>query len=438
METALAAAGRFLQETGIEPGSIDFDAVLERFHREMEAGLQGGESSLAMIPTYIAAEGEVPLETPVLVLDAGGTNFRVAALRFDREGTPQFDGFRKNPMPGSQGREVGKEEFFDLLAADIGDLHKTSSSVGFCFSYPTQIYPDKDGRLLHFSKEILAPEVEGAYVGRGLLEALERNGIRGEKRIVVLNDTVATLLAAKSTGGEIEYSTYIGFILGTGLNCAYIESNDRIGTIPESRRGPGSQVVNMESGGFNGYTGGPVDDEFDRTTKSPGVYRFEKMVSGAYLGPLGGTVLKAAAREGLFSEKTARAFAEMETPDTVAMDRFLHLPQNRNTLIGGICASEEDRAVCYRLLDSVVERAGKLAAVNISAAVMRTGAGIDPAVPAAVCADGTTFYRTHRLRFYTRYYLKTHLEDRQGRSLRILHRDNAPLVGAAVAGLLNS
>ncbi len=434
----LTRADSFLQETGVAPSSVDFDDVLTRFQEEMEHGLSEGAGSLAMIPTYIAAEGEVPPETPVLVLDAGGTNFRVASVHFDKSGEPQIEGFRKNPMPGSEDREVGKQEFFKLLAADIGELHTASSSIGFCFSYPTQISPDRDGRLLHFSKEIRAPEVEGEYVGRGLQEALRRMGVREEKRIVVLNDTVATLLAAKSTGAETQYSTHIGFILGTGLNCAYVEANERIRTIPSSQRGSGSQVINMESGGFCGFAGGAVDDEFDSTTNSPGYYRFEKMVSGAYLGPLAGTLLAAAAREGLFTDGTARRIHRLEPVDTIALDTFLQRPADRSSVIGAACETDDDRTLCYRLLDALVERAGKLAAINIAAAVLRTGAGENPAVPAAVCADGTTFYRTHRLRFYTRFYLKAHLEEGRGRHLRLISRENAPLIGAAVAGLLNT
>jgi hexokinase len=333
---------------------------------------------------------------------------------------------------------VGKEEFFDLLAADIGELHRSSDAVGFCFSYPTLITPDRDGRLLHFSKEIRAPEVEGEYIGRGLQAGLRRAGIPGEKRIVVLNDTVATLLAGKSSGAVNDYSGFIGFILGTGLNCAYVEANERIGTIPAEERGAGAQVINMESGGFAGLTGGPVDEEFDRSTKSPGAYRLEKMVSGAYLGLLAGTLVNAAAREGLFSDATARRLSALGEVDTVALDRFLKEPQRGTSPLSAACLTARDRSLCYRILDALVERAGKLAALNIAAAVLRSGAGTDPAAPTAVCADGTTFYHTHRIRFYTEHYLKLHLENERGRSFRILHREHAPLIGAAVAGLLNT
>jgi hypothetical protein len=39
--------------------------------------------------------------------------------------------------------------------------------------------------------------------------------------------------------------------------------------------------------------------------------------------------------------------------------------------------------------------------------------------------------------FRTRYYLKQYLETRHGRYIEILHHDDAPIIGAAVAALLN-
>ena len=62
------------------------------------------------------------------------------------------------------------------------------------FHILTEILPDKDGRLLQFCKEVQAPEVVGELIGKKLLETLGME----EKQIVILNDTVATLLAGKS------------------------------------------------------------------------------------------------------------------------------------------------------------------------------------------------------------------------------------------------
>ena len=82
------------------------------------------------------------------------------------------------------------------------------------------------GTAGHFSKEIRAPEVEGTLVGAGLAEALERAGVRGKRTTVLLNDTTATLLAGRSAAEDTrQYDGYVGYILGTGTNAAYLEAS---------------------------------------------------------------------------------------------------------------------------------------------------------------------------------------------------------------------
>ena len=447
INSAKEAAKGFLRRKRMHVQAVEFDGALGEFERQIEAGLAGGESSLAMLPTFIRTGGAVAHDTAVLVLDAGGTNFRSTLVRFDAEGKARFEAYTKHPMPGSRG-SVGRKEFFDLIAEKAAPLCAHTDSIGFCFSYPTEMQSDRDGRLLHFSKEIKAPEVEGKFIGRGLREALRRAGIDRELRIVILNDTVATLLAAKTAAVHDSFDSYLGFILGTGLNCAYVEENRRIGKLQGSCEG--RQIINMESGDFNGIPGGSIDEEFDAGTKSPGRYRLEKMVSGAYLGPLAEKLLTRAAEEGLFSREGAGLIEAAGALDTVAMDAFLHQPVSakgntpgpprtapHDKSLASIFRKERDRIIAFRLLDTLVERAGRLAALNISAAVLRSGGGTDPSRPAAVCVDGTTFYKTHRLRFYAQYHLKRELEDRRGRYFRLLHVENAPVIGAAVAGLTN-
>ena len=54
-----------------------------------------------MIPTYINMEGEIPLNEPVISIDAGGTNFRVAVIYFDKNRKLVIEDFKNYPMPGS-------------------------------------------------------------------------------------------------------------------------------------------------------------------------------------------------------------------------------------------------------------------------------------------------------------------------------------------------
>lgn len=53
---------------------------------EMERGLAGKDSSIPMIPTYVSNQGTLPIGEPVVVIDAGGTNFRCALVSLEEDG----------------------------------------------------------------------------------------------------------------------------------------------------------------------------------------------------------------------------------------------------------------------------------------------------------------------------------------------------------------
>ncbi len=437
---AVQRAQHFMHSRSMTAAEIDMDQSVQAFLSEMHKGLESFDASLHMIPTYLNSEGELPFETPVIVLDAGGTNFRVAQVKFSDSGKGVIEKFKKFPMPGSRGL-VHKDEFFEIIVDYMQDVLDAWNSeqplhIGFCFSYPTEIKPNKDGRLIHFSKEINAHEVEGELIGTNLRRALIKRGYPEPAGMVLLNDTVATLLAGKAASTEHPYSAFVGFILGTGTNSAYLELNRNI-TKLKNLPSTGSQIINMESGGFDKFPGGSIDKNFDNTTIKPGSYRFEKMISGAYLGPLSSRVLEEAIEAGLFSDPGAAAVKKLLPLDTVSVDRFLHNPYDKDNPLALACTDTADRSTCFTLADAVIERAAKLAAVNLSATILKGESGGDPAFPIAVCADGTTFFKTKDLMFRTRYYLKHYLQDQKGRYLEFLHNEDAPIIGAAVAALLN-
>lgn len=64
--------GRFLKDNEMHFEDIDMDVCCDIFIEEMQAGLEGRDSSLAMIPTYIKVGKEIPAGKPVIVLEAGG------------------------------------------------------------------------------------------------------------------------------------------------------------------------------------------------------------------------------------------------------------------------------------------------------------------------------------------------------------------------------
>ncbi|HRT30752.1 MAG TPA: hexokinase family protein, partial [Kiritimatiellia bacterium] len=171
----------FLKENGLDVDGIDREKLLAAFDEEMDAGLAGKPSSLMMIPSFISIDRPVKTGTPVVVLDAGGTNLRAAVVTIDDAGQAQIGSFSKGAMPGTQG-EISAEAFFDAFADFLMPIIAESESIGFCFSYPAEITPTCDARLLHWSKQIEAPAVVGQMIGAGLLRHLAQRGY--ERRVV--------------------------------------------------------------------------------------------------------------------------------------------------------------------------------------------------------------------------------------------------------------
>lgn len=427
----------FLSNYRMDFSDLNFETLCESFLEEMKRGLAGGPFGLQMLPTFIQTETEVPLDEPVLVLDAGGTNFRVATVTFRREGKVSIENFKKYPMPGVES-EVDKNDFFETMAKYIKDVIVNEQRTGFCFSYPVRMFPDKDGRLIEFSKQIKAKGVAGELIGENLKQALQRIGPKKAGPIVILNDTVATLLAGKAELSNRSCSGFIGFILGTGTNCCYQERNSNI--LKETSLDPSKgQIINVESGGFASGLGGVLDQSYDRTTADPGKYTIEKMISGRYLGGLCQVVIKTAADDGLFSKAGSNGIRQLRDLTTVDLNNYLENNSDQGNpltaaLVGG---TDTDRTLLAVLIERMIERAAMLAAITLTATTLKSGQGQNPEAPICITAEGTTFYHLKGLKSKTEFYLKQYLTDHYHRYWKLVEIENATLIGAAVAGLTN-
>ena len=424
----------FLAKNGLQPETIKPETLLALFETEMTRGLDGAKDALPMIPAFVTIERAVPVDKPVAVIDAGGTNLRVATVHFDAHGRSHIENYSRHPMPGTQG-EVSTDVFFETLAALVTPVLAETEAIGFCFSYPAEITPDRDARLRCWTKQIKAPDVVNRMVGGELRDRLQRRGF--ERRVTVLNDTVATLLAGKSASAKRRYGSYVGFILGTGTNTAYVERNANIHK--RSDLDPkGAMAINVESGSFSKAPRSRFDEIFDATHADAGEYKFEKMIAGAYLGGLGSTVLREAAKAGLFSAAATPGFTKLPLVESKDLDVFCQQPFQPPAIFATIPMTDDDRCIALALCTPVYTRAAMYAAVNIAAAVIRTGAGTDTLYPVAVTIDGSTYYRTGTMAFASR--IQTHLREilePRGIHFDLLHVDEAPLIGAAVAGLTN-
>ena len=426
----------FLKQNGMDPAAISIDQVCQVFLDEMDKGLAGQQSSLAMLPTYIETEAEIPTDKSVIVMDAGGTNFRVATVCLGGDGKATISHYKLFDMPGLK-EQVSKEEFFNSMAGYLEHVVDKSRNVGFCFSYPIEMFPSKDGRVLYFSKEIQASEVEGQMIGENLNLTISSALGAEKKKMVLLNDTVATLLAGRADPGAGRFDSYIGFILGTGTNCSYIEQNRNI-TKAKDLDTAKNQIVNVESGGFGKAPRGKIDKEFDASSLCPGVNVFEKMISGAYLGPLTLMTIQKAVQEGLFSSVACDRLGGLTELTTKDLSDFLYKPKGGdNPLSVAVANLDDDLAELLCLIEGIVERAAKMTAINLSSVALKSGKGHNPSRPICIVAEGTTFYKLTSMRQRVEHYLNQYLVEKKNVFYEITAVENATLIGAAIAGLTN-
>ncbi len=261
--------------------------VATNFQKDLKIGLRDPKSSsMRMLKSYVGLPtGKETGE--FLALDFGGTNVRV--LRIKLEGEGRYEVVKKvgEPLiiPGKYdyiGKNSTVDEMFGFLARLIDEAiegdHETKFYLGHTFSFPSTQDDLNNAKLIIWTKEFATPGVEGKVVNDLLLDALKKRGIENVVPVAVINDTVAVLLSAAYKQSEV----YTGSIYATGHNTCYLESSIK----DPKGFGQGGMILNLECGNFMKLTPNRFDIELDKNSEKPGEQRFEKMVSGRYMGEL--------------------------------------------------------------------------------------------------------------------------------------------------------
>lgn len=251
---------------------------------KVKEGLAKDNAEIQCLSTFITPRNR-DINGKALVLDLGGTNYRVATVDFihDQPTIHPENGWKKDlsvmKTPG-----FTRDELFRELADPIEEIKREDEMpIGYCFSYPAESLPDGDARLLHWTKGVHIKEMVNEPVGKPLLDYLNETNEMKFTGIKVLNDTVASLFAGLT---DSSYDAYIGLIVGTGTNMAAFIPADKITKLPPSAQVQGLIPVNLESGNFHPPFLTSIDDTVDACSDSRGRQRFEKAVSGMYLGEI--------------------------------------------------------------------------------------------------------------------------------------------------------
>ncbi|XP_032125804.1 hexokinase-3 isoform X2 [Sapajus apella] len=372
----LAAHRRLLEET-LAPFRLNHDqlaAVQAQMREAMAKGLRGEASSLRMLPTYVRATPDGSERGDFLALDLGGTNFRVLLL-FDHIVDCIVDFQQKQGLSGQ------------------------SLPLGFTFSFPCKQLGLDQGILLNWTKGFNASDCEGQDVVSLLREAITRRQAVELNVVAIVNDTVGTMMSCGYEDPRCE----IGLIVGTGTNACYMEELRNVAGVPGDS---GHMCINMEWGAF-GDDGSLdtlstcFDASVDQASINPGKQRFEKMISGMYLGEIVRHILLHLTSLGvLFRGQQTQRLQTRDIFKTKFLSEIesdsLALRQVRAILEDlGLPLTSDDTLMVLEVCQAVSQRAAQLCGAGVAAVAekIRENRGLEE-LAVSVGVDGT-LYKLH-------------------------------------------
>ncbi|XP_055017310.1 hexokinase-2 isoform X1 [Boleophthalmus pectinirostris] len=388
------------------------EQLLEVKERMSDAMLKGlskqthQQASVKMLPSFVRSTPNGTEHGNFLALDLGGSSFRVLLVRV-RAGTKH--NVEMNQKIYSIPQEIMQgtgEELFNHIVSCMTDfleykgMKGVSLPLGFTFSFPCYQSRLDEGILLKWTKGFKASGCEGRDVVTLLKEAVRRRGEFDLSFVAVVNDTVGTMM----TCGYEDPQCEVGLIVGTGTNVCYMEEMRNIERIEGDE---GLMCVNMEWGAFG--ENGELDDfctDFDRivdeTSTTPGKQRYEKMISGMYLGEIVRNVLIEFTNKGLLyhgkvSERLkTRGIFETKFLSQIESDR-LAMRQVRSILqrLGLTGSTCDDSVLVKEVCTVVARRAAQLCGAGLAAVVdkIRENRNLNQ-LSISVGVDGT-LYKTH-------------------------------------------
>lgn len=387
MSAMATADGTLVAERAalFEVSADRLQAIARELTRQMALGLIGEPSSLRMLRTFTRPPSGQE-RGRVVVVDWGGTKGRATLVELGGRGLVRLLAEETHVFTDAEKRGA-PEPVFDLIAAAVKRViraHGVSAApLAFVYSYPARLEGIDRAVALASTKGWRLVGLEGQDVAALLGAALRRAGLDGVRVAAVANDTVAalTLQSYRARGADPEARPAdIGLILGTGTNQA-------------ADLGPAG-IRNLESGNFDGVASvetaydAALDRELDEPR--PGAQRFEKMVSGHYLGE----ILRRALRDvGWGSESTApaldTAFAlDGEDVSRIARDTTPGLDDVEAWLGSlGVSSTPAERRGVRLLARAVARRAARL----VAAALLGTLRFLDARLAArrTIAVDGS-------------------------------------------------
>ncbi|XP_054464552.1 hexokinase HKDC1-like isoform X2 [Anoplopoma fimbria] len=396
--------------------------VKTRMRAGLEAGLKSkGPSAIKMLPSFVYHTPDGTECGKHLVLDLGGTNFRALLVNCNQglqQNSQLYHKIYTIPLEIMQG---SGEELFDHIVQCVSDfldyigMKNTRLPASFIFSFPCEQTAIDTGTLVSWTKGFKATDCEGHDVVSMLREAIKRRNEFDLDIAAVVNGTVATMMSCAYENPQCE----IGLIAGTGTNVCYMEElkniekteqktekNERGEGTPEGEKDEqddGREIerqeghaeipkmcINTEWGGL-GDDGSlddiitPCDIEVDQNSLNPGKQRFEKLMSGMYLGEVVRQVLLDLTRGGLLFR--GHVTEALKTPGMFQTKYLSQIESDRQALLQvrsilqqlGLDSTCDDSIIVKEVCGVVSRRAAQLCGAGMAAVVdkIRENRGLD-------------------------------------------------------------
>ncbi|XP_019339923.1 hexokinase-1 isoform X3 [Alligator mississippiensis] len=382
--------------------------VKKRMRMEMEAGMKKkthDSAKVKMLPTFVRSTPDGTENGDFLALDLGGTNFRVLLVKIrsgKRRTVEMHNKIYAIPVEVMLGTG---EELFDHIVACISDfldymgIKGARLPLGFTFSFPCKQTSLDAGILLNWTKGFKATDCEGEDVVYLLREGIKRREEFDLDVVAVVNDTVGTMMTCAYEDPNCE----IGLIVGTGSNACYMEEMRNIEMVEGDQ---GRMCVNMEWGAFG--DNGCLDDirtiydkAVDDYSLNAGKQRYEKMISGMYLGEIVRNILIDFTKRGfLFRGQISetlktRSIFETKFLSQIESDRLALLQVRAILQQLGLNSTCDDSIIVKTVCGAVSRRAAQLCGAGMAAVVdkIRENRGLEH-LEITVGVDGT-LYKLH-------------------------------------------
>jgi len=399
--------------------------IIKIFHKEMEKGLRGEKSTLAMIPTYsIPATGRE--KGGFIVADMGGTNLRARKVELKGGGKIKAGNIKEKSL-GVKETKGAAEDLFGTIARFIDSLVSKKDAyapISFVFSYPVKQTAINRGVLKKWTKGIVTKGVTGNEIVGLLKNALNKIGLNNAEIVSLANDTPAALQA----GRYIDSNCDVGVILGTGTNAAYIEDvkNVKKWKAPKKIK---KIIINIEWGNFNKLDMGQWDKKLDNLSSNRGKQVLEKMISGMYLGEIAKIIL-----QGIKNGWNLSGFNAKDHMTLIAKDKTMNLRYVEMVLekFGINNTTIKDRQIVKEIVGLVAERAARFGAAAITAVITKT----DPSLKRkhTISVDGAVYRNYPDFSAIIDDTIEELFGKKGKRQIKVITTKDSTSIGAAVIG----